>query len=241
MEYRFPSGTISFMYDLIQNKSVMFDEITLRIFSRLIYFKERPYPYYNENEFNELNIYLSVACGEDQERRREARSAIGLISPIGEAFFKKWGLGIIESSVWAVSENGAEKVKLYDFGTEVVRGALLEKTEGRRNPLIKRICDFLSKESFSEGNLLLLILSAFLGNTEWALPQGLLLHWSSRSFLLWLQKGEGDIRFGIVEEKLTLIRDENRYWNSSEKPILEVPLNKIRKEFNQDVIRIFQG
>lgn len=57
MEYRFPSGAISFMYNLIQNKSVMFDEITLRIFSRLAYFRERPYPYYNESEFNELNIY----------------------------------------------------------------------------------------------------------------------------------------------------------------------------------------
>ena len=65
MEYRFPSGAISFMYDLIQNKSVMFDEITLRIFSRLAYFRERPYPYYDESEFNELNIYLSIACGED--------------------------------------------------------------------------------------------------------------------------------------------------------------------------------
>ena len=52
---------------------------------------------------------------------------------------------------------------------------------------------------------------------------------------------KGNIHFGIAEEKLTLIRDENGYWNSSEKPILEVPLNKIRKEFNQDVIRIFQG
>ena len=139
----------------------MFDEITLRTFSRLAYFRERPYPYYNESEFNELNIYLSIACGEDQERRREARSAIGLIPLIGEAFFKKWELRIIESSVWAVSESGVEKVKLYDFDTEAVRGALLEKTEGRRNPLTKRICDFLSKESFSEENLLLLILSAF--------------------------------------------------------------------------------
>lgn len=187
MEYRFSYGAVRYVYGLILKNSTTMDEILLRTLSRLVYFRERTYNFCTKEEFNELNIYFSIFCHENEDELKlilTERGWRGMF--LGALFYKKWKLEIVGSAVWAETKEGetTTTIKLYDFGIDVTRQYLLKAMDRKyKTSTIEVIKEILLKEDFSEKRHLLLILSTFTAGSEWTFPKEILLHYSSRKGL----------------------------------------------------------
>ena len=187
MEYRFSCGAVRYVCGLILKNSVTMDEILLRTLSRLVYFRERTYNFCTKEEFDELNIYFSIFCHENEDELKlilTERGWRGMF--LGSLYYEKWKLEIVGSAVWAETKEGdtTTAIKLYDFGVDAARQYLLKVMEGKYKTFTREaIKEILLKEDFSKKWHLLLILSTFTRGSEWALPKEILLHHSSRKSL----------------------------------------------------------
>lgn len=238
-EYCFSYYVVEHIYEQIRSKSVALDEILLRTLSRLVYFKYKPCNRCTEEEFNELNIYLSMFCRDNQlEMMRVFNLALANRMEIGDFFFKNWQLEIAESFVWAVTTEQDIAVKLYDFGTEVAKKYLLEKS--KNYILYKRaaIEKLLLEGDLEKNNHLLLILSAYEIKAEWSLPREVLLHEDLKSFLFYIEDDKGISYLDCGDGDCVYLRRKDMY--SPQRTLLTIPLSKVGKERKEDVIRIFQ-
>ena len=121
----------------------------------MVYFGNKPQNYCTEEEFNELNIYLSVFSRGSQAEVEEAfNAAMEGRMQIGEFFFKKWRLEIADSFVWAITAEEDMSVKLYDFGTDVAKKYLLEVNKNYSPCAQAALEKFLLGEDLEKNNAL---------------------------------------------------------------------------------------
>lgn len=238
MEYRFSYCVTTYIYKQIRSKLVTLDEIALRTLSRLVYFGNKPQNYCTEEEFNELNIYLSVFSRDSQAEVEKAfEVAMEGQVQIGEFFFKKWRLEIADSFVWAVTAEEDVAVKLYDFGTEAAKNYLLEKSKNYVPCGQAAMEKLLLEEDLETNNHLLLILSAYERRAEWCLPREVLLHNNLKRFLFYIEDNKETTFLDYGKDGNIYLIRENMF--SLEKG-LSIPLRDIGKERREDIIRMFQ-